>query len=104
MWSKLASELAFMTQGVQIISLIGAILVLSSFLCRGEKNLRLVNAIGSVFCITYSILVEPKQWSNFILNVVLISINSYYLIKGNMSSTDKTDKDSNRQGETKKEV
>ena len=104
MWSKLASELAFMTQGVQIISLIGAILVLGSFLCRGERNLRLVNAIGSVFCITYSILVEPKQWSNFILNVVLISINSYYLIKSNMSSTGNKDENLNDQNGTKKEV
>lgn len=79
MKEKLISELVYMTHGVQIISLIGSLLVLSSFLCRGERNIRLVNIIGSVFCVIYSIF--TMQWSNLILNAILIGVNGYHLIK-----------------------
>ena len=75
MKEKLLSEIHYMTHGVQIISLIGLFIVLSSFMCRGEKNIRLVNIIGSVFCAVYSLL--TKQWSNLIINVILIGVNGY---------------------------
>lgn len=78
MKEKLFSELAYMTHGVQIISLIGALIVLSSFICRGERNIRFINIIGSIFCAIYSLL--TKQWSNFILNIILIGVNGYHLI------------------------
>lgn len=78
MKEKLISELIYMTHGVQIISLIGSILVLSSYLCRGERNIRLVNVIASVFCIIYSLI--TMQWSNLILNIILIGVNGYHLL------------------------
>lgn len=78
MKEKLISELIYMTHGVQIISLIGSILVLSSYLCRGERNIRFVNVIASVFCIIYSLI--TMQWSNLILNVILIGVNGYHLL------------------------
>lgn len=79
MMGKLMTELSYMTHGVQIISLIGSLIVLSSFICRGERNIRLVNVVGSVFCVVYSLL--TMQWSNLILNAILIGVNSYHLIK-----------------------
>ena len=77
MKKMLLSELSNMTHGLQIISLIGVLFVFSSFICRGEKNIRLINVIGCVFCVVYSLL--AKEWSNFILNAVLIGVNSYNL-------------------------
>jgi lipid-A-disaccharide synthase-like uncharacterized protein len=74
---NITSQLKFMTQGVQILSLIGALLVLASFICKGEKNIRIVNTIGSFFCIIYSLL--TKQWSNLILNIIIAFINIYNL-------------------------
>ena len=82
LFEQILSVLADMTSGVQILSFIATILILSSFLCRGERNIRLVNAIGSVFAIIYSPLPNPPQWSNLILNVILLGLNGYYLLKG----------------------
>ncbi len=78
MKEKLLAELNYMTHGVQIISLIGAIIVLSSFLCRGERNIRMVNVVGSAICAVYSLLTQ--QWSNLIVNIILVSVNIYHLV------------------------
>jgi hypothetical protein len=72
---KLSAELQYMVHGVQILSLIGSVLILSAYVCKGEMNIRLVNTAGCVFCIIYSLF--TAQWSNLILNVIVACINIY---------------------------
>ena len=86
MLEKLLGELYYMTHGVQIISFIGLIIIVSSFLAHGEKKMRILNAAGSVFAIVYSLL--DKQWSNLYLNIILLGVNGYHLIKDKLNNQD----------------
>jgi hypothetical protein len=78
---EIISQFANMFNGLQIISLIAAVLAILSFVCRGEKKIRIVNSLACIFCIIYSLLVRPIQFSNFFLNFILIIVNFYHLRK-----------------------
>lgn len=65
----------------EIIGYIGTLLVLSSFLMKDMKKLRIGNIIGSSTFIIYGILLQSVPV--FITNVFIVLINAYYLIKEN---------------------
>lgn len=67
----------------EIIGYIGTILVLSSFLMKEMKKLRIGNIIGSSTFIIYGILLQSIPV--IITNVFIVLINAYYLIKENKS-------------------
>ena len=64
---------------LEIIGYIGSALVLVSFLMTTVIKLRIVNSIGSVFCILYGFLIHA--YPTVLMNVCLLLINCYYLIK-----------------------
>lgn len=63
----------------EIIGYIGTILVLSSFLMKEMKKLRIGNIIGSSTFIIYGILLQSIPV--IITNVFIVLINAYYLFK-----------------------
>lgn len=63
---------------IEIIGYIGMALILCSFLFKKITIIRTVNAIGSIFSLTYGIL--TKTWPTAILNISLLTINSVYMI------------------------
>lgn len=63
----------------EIIGYIGTILVLSSFLMKEMKKLRIGNIIGSSTFIIYGVLLQSIPV--IITNVFIVLINAYYLIK-----------------------
>lgn len=65
----------------EIIGYIGTLLVLSSFLMKDMKKLRIGNIIGSSTFIIYGILLQSVPV--IITNVFIVLINAYYLIKEN---------------------
>ncbi|MCR5344172.1 MAG: hypothetical protein K6E70_12510 [Butyrivibrio sp.] len=69
----------------EIIGYIGSALVLLSFMMVSVYKLRIVNTIGSLFCVIYGILINA--YPTVIMNVALVAINVYYL--GKMLNTEK---------------
>ena len=63
---------------IEIIGYVGMALILCSFLFKKVTIIRIVNAIGSVFSLTYGIL--TRTWPTAILNISLLIINSIYII------------------------
>jgi hypothetical protein len=86
---KILFQMSNMLHGTQIISLIGAILVILSFLCRKEKNMRYINSLACIFCIVYSLMTDPIQFSNFLLNSIVMITNLYHLFKLNKNQLQK---------------
>ncbi len=70
----------------EIIGYIGSALVLISFLMVSVVKLRIVNSIGSAVCVIYGLLIGA--YPTVVMNVCLLAINVYYLIK--MSNTEKS--------------
>lgn len=65
----------------EIIGTIGSVLVILSFIMSGEKKIRLLNLISSVFFLVYGLLIQA--YSIIGLNLLLIVINIYKLrVKG----------------------
>ncbi len=65
----------------EIIGYIGTLLVLTSFLMKEMKKLRIGNIIGSSTFIIYGILLNSIPV--IITNVFIVLINAFYLIKEN---------------------
>ena len=67
----------------EIIGYVGSALVLLSFMMVSVYKLRVVNMVGSLFCVVYGILIGA--YPTVVMNVALVCINIYYLNK--MKST-----------------
>lgn len=64
---------------IEAIGYIGSALVLISFLMVSVYKLRVVNSIGSLFCVIYGLIIHA--FPTVVMNVALIAINVYYLSK-----------------------
>ena len=62
----------------EILGTIASILVLISFLMKGEKKIRIINILGALMFVVYGILINA--FSVWFLNGVLICIHIYYLL------------------------
>ncbi len=63
----------------EIIGYIGSALVLVSFMMVSVYKLRIVNMLGSLFCVVYGLLIGA--YPTVVMNVALVCINIYYLLK-----------------------
>jgi hypothetical protein len=63
----------------EIVGYIASAVVLSSFLIKDIKKLRIVNSIGCAFFITYGFLIGSN--SIIVTNVGIVCINLWYLTR-----------------------
>lgn len=63
----------------EIIGTIASIIVLLSFLMKGEKRIRLINILGAMVFVVYGVLI--RAFSIWFLNAILVIIHLYKLIK-----------------------
>lgn len=63
----------------EIIGTIASIIVLLSFLMKGEKRIRLINILGAITFVIYGVLIGA--FSVWLLNSILVVIHIYKLIK-----------------------
>ncbi len=71
---------------IEAVGYIGSALVLVSFLMVSVRRLRIVNSIGSIIFTAYAFIIH--SYPTAIMNLCLVGINVYYLIK--MSNTSET--------------
>ncbi len=64
---------------VEVVGLVATGIVVLSFCFRSEVSLRKVNILGSLFFISYGILISSV--SIIVLNILLALINIYRLIR-----------------------
>lgn len=64
---------------IEALGLIGTCMILLAFSCNTERNIRILNAIGAGFFVIYGVL--TKTWSTAILNIALIGIQVFKLLK-----------------------
>lgn len=63
----------------ELIGTLASVLVLISFLMRGEKKIRIINIVGALLFVIYGILINA--FSVWFLNGALIFIHLYYLTR-----------------------
>ena len=59
----------------ELIGTLASIIVLISFIVKGEKNIRLINIIGALMFVVYGLLINA--FSIWFLNGMLILIHLY---------------------------
>lgn len=64
---------------IEIIGIIAGLIVLGSFLLKGERKIRSVNIFGAVVFVVYGILIS--SYATMLLNGGLIIVHIYYLYK-----------------------
>lgn len=64
---------------IDCIGYVGSILVLVSLLMSDIKKLRVLNGIGSAIFATYAVIIQ--SWPTAVMNIALVGINLYYLMK-----------------------
>lgn len=74
---------------IEAIGYLGSALVLVSFLMVSVVKLRIVNTIGSVIFTIYAFIIH--SYPTAIMNLCLVMINIYYLVK--MSNTSESNKE-----------
>ena len=75
---------------LEIFGYIGTALVIISMMMKSINRLRIFNISGSVISTIYSII--AGAWPIVVMNVSLIAINSYHLLKAYL------DKENNQKG------
>ena len=73
---------------IEMIGYLGSSLVLVSFLMASVAKLRIVNSIGSVIFTIYAFIIH--SYPTAIMNICLVLINIYYLVKLSNTSVDYT--------------
>lgn len=66
-------------QPVELIGIFAGLIVLSSFLLKGEIKIRLLNVVGAIFFVIYGILI--KSISVGLINFILIIVHLYFINK-----------------------
>ncbi len=73
----------------EIIGLIASGFVLVSFLLKGEKKIRIVNALGSIIFIVYGLLINAL--SVWLLNIVTLIVQIIRVIELSKEKEDKNE-------------
>jgi hypothetical protein len=71
---------------IELLGIFAGLFVLGSFVLRGEIKIRVVNSFGCALFATYGIIIGA--WSVWILNVCLMIVHFYYLIKSRKKKVD----------------
>lgn len=69
----------------EIIGLLATVLVLASFIARGEKRIRTINIAGALLFAVYGFMIGAL--STWLLNGVLVLIHIKYLTKKGREET-----------------
>lgn len=64
---------------IEILGIISTLFIVLAFACKNVVSIRLLDIIGAIGFVVYGVL--TKTWSTLALNIVLILINLFYLIK-----------------------
>ena len=64
---------------LELFGYLGSLLIILSMMFTSINKLRIINIIGSIISLTYSIIIDA--WPIVILNASLITINMYHLIR-----------------------
>lgn len=63
----------------EVIGVCASVIVLISFLLKGEEKIRIVNLVGAILFVIYGLLIHA--FSVWFLNSVLVLVHLYKLIK-----------------------
>ena len=66
---------------VEILGIVASLFVISAFLFKNVKIIRLLDAVGALLYVVYGILIH--SYANILLNTVLIAVQIYHLHKLN---------------------
>ena len=66
---------------VEILGIVASLFVISAFLFKNVKIIRLLDAVGALLYVIYGILIH--SYANILLNTVLIEVQIYHLHKLN---------------------
>lgn len=66
---------------VEILGIVASLFVISAFLFKNVKIIRLLDAVGALLYVIYGILIH--SYANILLNTVLIAVQIYHLYKLN---------------------
>lgn len=69
---------------VEILGIVASLFVISAFLFKNVKVIRLLDAVGALLYVIYGILIH--SYANILLNTVLIAVQIYHLYKLNKNS------------------
>ena len=64
---------------IEILGIISTLFIVLAFACKNVVSIRLLDIIGAIGFVVYGALTET--WSTLALNIALILINLFYLIK-----------------------
>lgn len=66
---------------VELLGIVASLFVISAFLFKNVKIIRLLDAVGALLYVIYGILIH--SYANILLNTVLIAVQIYHLHKLN---------------------
>lgn len=82
----MVSYLESLSDPVAILGTIASIVVLVSMCFNtltvsGERWMRVLNLVGSILSVVYGIMLGPQGFGMLLLNIPLVFVNIYYLLK-----------------------
>ena len=64
---------------VELLGIIASLFVISAFLFKNVKIIRILDGIGALLYVIYGVLIH--SYANILLNIVLIIVQIYHLLK-----------------------
>ncbi len=64
---------------IEILGIVASLFVISAFLFKDIKIIRILDGIGALLYVIYGILIH--SYANILLNVVLVAVQVYHLTK-----------------------
>ena len=64
---------------IEILGFAATVIILISFLLKGEMKIRIVNSFGAALFAVYGIIIGA--WSVWVLNIALMIVHAIYLLK-----------------------
>ena len=66
---------------IELLGIVASLFVISAFLFKDVKTIRILDGVGALLYIVYGILIH--SYANILLNTVLIAVQIYHLYKLN---------------------
>ncbi|MCR5171469.1 MAG: YgjV family protein [Treponema sp.] len=64
---------------IEILGIVASLFVISAFLFKDIKIIRILDGIGALLYVIYGVLIQ--SYANILLNVVLVLVQVYHLTK-----------------------
>lgn len=64
---------------IELLGIVASLFVISAFICKDVKKIRILDSVGAVLYIVYGILIH--SFANILLNSFLIIVQIYHLHK-----------------------